>query len=741
VSIVDAIGRTYNDTIELRPPFAPTALIIDPSLGPDRLSVSWTKSSTPDAARYNLYRATSPGGPYVLANPDPVSHALYVNTGLSGSTFYYYRATAVDTSGNESAVSTTYSGSTNPPQAAGWPIPVKLETSASPAVGDIDGDGTKEIVQCSDKVYAWHANGTEMIDGDNDAQTWGVLTSLGSATDSPNGGFVSHPALAQMDLAPGFEIIAGSRETKQVFVLRYNGTTLPGWPRSLENKIRAGMVVGDLDGDGKNEVIAVDESGVIYVWRANGTELIDGDSNPLTQGVFYRMTGCTLNYSTPCVADIDEDGKNDLIVGSQGSQLFVFKYNGTSVTGFPYALTSSISGSPAVGDVDNDGHLEIVVFEFNGNFRVLRKDGTQQTFQFFANGAPLFFCPSPALGNVTGDAKLEMFIPSKNGKLYGINSIGNFLAGFPVNYNTTGQLTESSPIIADIDGDGSPDIVIGDESHYIRAFNVSGQPLAGFPLFTDDSMRGVPQAADVDGDGKVDLVAASWDKNVYVWDFPSTWNAANAPWPRFHANLHNNGRVGFVVPTPVLGTKFSFTVAQDRVHLEWFVPAEAGHEFSVERAVVEDGVTGVFAPIARKVDATLDGRVQLSDANVEMGSRYVYRLSGETGLVSETSGVYVPVSRAALGQNYPNPFNPSTKIEYWVPEVAKAGERMAVNVTVYDVRGARVRTLVSGGRSAGHYVAQWDGRDDRGAPVSSGIYFYRMTTAGFSAVRKMVLLK
>ena len=52
-------------------------------------------------------------------------------------------------------------------------------------------------------------------------------------------------------------------------------------------------------------------------------------------------------------------------------------------------------------------------------------------------------------------------------------AIGDFLPGFPVFYNTTGQYTESSPIVADFDGDGSPDILIGDESHYIRAFSAS----------------------------------------------------------------------------------------------------------------------------------------------------------------------------------------------------------------------------------------------------------------------------
>ena len=732
ISIVDFEGRAHVDTVELRPPVAPTALIIDPSLGVDRLRVSWTKSVSTDAARYNIYRAVAPGGPYTLANPDPVPHALYVDDGLNPNTLYYFRVTTLDASGNESLVSTTSSGSTNPPQLTGWPIALEAETASSPAVGDIDGNGDLEIVVCADKVYAWHDNGIELVDGDNDAQTWGLLSTQGQS-------FVSHPALARLDLLPGLEIIAASRDTKQVFVFKANGTVMTGWPRTLENSIRAGVVAGDLDNDGIFEVIAVDEKGVIYVWRADGTELIDGDSNPVTQGVFYRMTGCTLNYSTPAVANLDGDPSNELVVGSQGDQLFVFNSNGTINTGFPYALTSDIAGSPAIGDVDANGDLEIVVSEWGGAFRVLNHDATQQVFQFFTN--QLFFGPSPAIGNVTGDAKLEMFIPSKNGRIYGLTSVGNFLPGWPIFYNTTGGYTESSPIIGDFDGDGVPDIAIADESRFLRAFTVAGVPVAGFPLQTGDAMRAVPTITDVDGDGQVNLITAGWDENVYVWDFNGTWNAANAPWPRFHANLHNNGRLGFVVPTPVLGAQFVFTLGDERIHLDWLVPAEAGRVFTVDRAEVTGGTTGAFHTIARGVEASTDGRVLLTDKGVEMGGRYVYKLTGDPGVIHETNGLYVPVSRAELGQNFPNPFNPTTKIEYWVPEGTRAGDRAGVNLVVYDVRGARVRTLVSGPKGAGRYVAEWDGRDDAGSPVSSGVYFYRMTAGSFSAVRKMVLLK
>ncbi|MCI0452409.1 MAG: T9SS type A sorting domain-containing protein, partial [Candidatus Latescibacteria bacterium] len=88
----------------------------------------------------------------------------------------------------------------------------------------------------------------------------------------------------------------------------------------------------------------------------------------------------------------------------------------------------------------------------------------------------------------------------------------------------------------------------------------------------------------------------------------------------------------------------------------------------------------------------------------------------------------------------PNPFNPTTRIEYRLPETGPGG-KTDVSLVVYDVRGAKVRVLLSGPQAAGKHVAEWDGRNDAGSPVGSGVYFYRMTTPGFSDVRKMVLLK
>ncbi|HEU4365187.1 MAG TPA: C25 family cysteine peptidase, partial [Candidatus Krumholzibacteria bacterium] len=596
IQITDLYGRAYVDTVELRAPVPPTALLVDPGLGPDRLQVTWTASASPDAARYNLYRSTGAAGPFTKSNVDPVTHAYFVDTGLSATTKYYFKATTIDASGNESAMTAAFSGSTNPSQVVGFPIGLDLETASSPAVGDIDGDGLPEIVVGDRLLYAFHGDGGEVVDGDGSPVTWGVLSDQGQ-------GFVSHVALAQLDGLPGLEIVAPSRDTKEVYVFRHTGDALAGWPRPVENPIRAGAVVGDIDGDGlPEEVVAIDEFGVLYVWRADGTEFFDGDANPATQGVFKRLTGATFQYSTPALADIDGDSRDEIIVGTQADQLYAFNQDGSNVPGFPVALGGDISGSPAVGDVDGDGDLEIVIGVNNGSVRAIHHTGTDLWLRFLPNAA--FFDPSPALADVDGDGKLETFIPSSNGKLYCITYTGADRTGFPVTFSATTS-TESSPVIADVDGDGFVDVVLGSEEQSIWGWDRNGVVLEGFPLKTGDAMRGVPQLADVDLDGDTDLVAAGWDKNLYVWDFTGTWDDSKAPWPRFHANLHNNGRTGFSLPTPIGGAVFRYTALGKGMELVWTVSLNAGGLFNVSRAEVVAGETGPFHRVASAVGLTL----------------------------------------------------------------------------------------------------------------------------------------
>jgi hypothetical protein len=111
--------------------------------------------------------------------------------------------------------------------------------------------------------------------------------------------------------------------------------------------------------------------------------------------------------------------------------------------------------------------------------------------------------------------------------------------------------------------------------------------------------------------------------------------------------------------------------------------------------------------------------------------RAVYNSS--VGIVDAEDGVHP--ANFELAQNYPNPFNPQTTISYALPEMAY------VTLTVYNTLGRRVRNFDLGIQGAGDHQILWDGSDDQGRRVTSGIYFYRLSTGGQSQTRKMLLMK
>jgi len=89
----------------------------------------------------------------------------------------------------------------------------------------------------------------------------------------------------------------------------------------------------------------------------------------------------------------------------------------------------------------------------------------------------------------------------------------------------------------------------------------------------------------------------------------------------------------------------------------------------------------------------------------------------------------------SLSQNYPNPFNPSTTIKYSIPK------RTDVTISVYNLLGRKIRTITIEKQSAGEHEVNWDGTDQSGKAVASGIYFYRLTSGNYTESKKMILLK
>lgn len=92
-------------------------------------------------------------------------------------------------------------------------------------------------------------------------------------------------------------------------------------------------------------------------------------------------------------------------------------------------------------------------------------------------------------------------------------------------------------------------------------------------------------------------------------------------------------------------------------------------------------------------------------------------------------------TRSKMAQNYPNPFNSATTISYGVSEITH------IELTIFNILGQKIRTLVNCTQPAGSYQIQWDGRDNAGRNVASGIYLYRFKAGEFVQIRKMILMK
>jgi len=162
--------------------------------------------------------------------------------------------------------------------------------------------------------------------------------------------------------------------------------------------------------------------------------------------------------------------------------------------------------------------------------------------------------------------------------------------------------------------------------------------------------------------------------------------------------------------------------------------------------VVHRGLSEDFIPTpANRIASTTD--TAAFDGDWEWDSGFFYKVAARdvhgnegpfAGLApSDIVGVFdEDLPRAAfLTQNYPNPFNPSTTIRYGV------NRRVHVSLVIYDAAGRRVRTLVGEVREPDHYEEVWDGTDDSGRPVATGVYLCRLRAGTFESAHKMLLIR
>jgi hypothetical protein len=219
------------------------------------------------------------------------------------------------------------------------------------------------------------------------------------------------------------------------------------------------------------------------------------------------------------------------------------------------------------------------------------------------------------------------------------------------------------------------------------------------------------------------------------WDFAGTYvtqvniNNSNVALPANHLNLLGN------TPLPVELASFTAANANDQVQLKWTTAAEVNnYGFDIERKPE----AGDWQKIDFKAGRGTTNAAQeyaYTDKNPIAG-KIQYRLkqidnSGKAKYYSAIDVTVAPPHEYRLMQNFPNPFNPTTSIKFQLPAAA------FVTITVYDMLGREVSTLVNEEKQAGTYAVEWDGKDGRGMPAASGVYIYRLSAAGFAQAKKM----
>lgn len=198
-------------------------------------------------------------------------------------------------------------------------------------------------------------------------------------------------------------------------------------------------------------------------------------------------------------------------------------------------------------------------------------------------------------------------------------------------------------------------------------------------------------------------------------------------------------------PLPVELTTFTVNLTSNTVELNWETATEVNnYGFEILRSVRNDShsAEGIDEESWEKIgfvnghgNSNSPKYYSFTDSKNKLSGKVLYRLKqiDIDGKFTYSDAIEMKFELPLefnLAQNYPNPFNPTTVISYSIPEAAN------VNITVYDVLGTKIATLVNGNKQAGNYNTSFDA-----SSLSNGVYFYKIEVGSYSAIKKMILLK
>jgi hypothetical protein len=482
-----------------------------------------------------------------------------------------------------------------------------------------------------------------------------------------------------------------------------------------------GVAIADYDGDGDLDLYLVSEQVNQFFRNAGDGTFVD----------FTAMLDTSLadGYSGRSAAffDCDEDGDLDLYLVNATGVNRLYRNEKGDFLEQAQALGLADTGSGrglAIGDYDGDYDEDLFIANSTGESRLYRNDYSVFTETSMQAGLQLAGGEVAAVfGDYDSDGDVDLFISNERGanQLYDNQADGTFQDATKRDTLNLGQKTVGTAFF-DYDNDGDLDLVTtavnagagGDELYHNR------DPYL-FPVGTllnlepGSSGRGL-SFADYDGDGSVDLLVAD---AVHSRLYRNT--AASSHWLQVELRGPELNRQGLGAQVEVASgnqhqmrqMQLGYGYASQRPARLHFGLGSATQAETL-RVVWPDGEQTVYYGIT---------------ANQLLQLEHPQRTTAV-----QTSDEMQPIS-FWLWPNYPNPFNASTTFSY---QVAEQG---AVRLTLYNIAGQSIKPLVDAIQAAGRYQVSWDGHDEQGRPVASGIYFYSLQTAAQQQTRRLVLLR
>lgn len=367
----------------------------------------------------------------------------------------------------------------------GFPVDLTWGPDCDPALVDMDGNGTLEIVfgDASGRIQVYRHDGTPL-------PGWPVDTGHG-LSDSPL-------AVGDLNGDGSPEVVAG---TSGGMVLAYTaaGDVLPGWPVDTDREAEAHVVIGAIGGPYPRAVIyACDDK--LYA--------LDYHGDPWPGQIWRTFPGRVFNHP-PAVGDVDGDGRSEVaLMASHHAYAVPMTESGAAIWEI---LEDVASGPVSLGDFDLDGDVEMVIPLANGVLHVLDDDGDAfpgawpvDTGLGALNGA--------AVAQILGVSNPEIIVSGHDGDVSVFLSDGDEGYGWP--NDVGGWYVYSKPIVGVLDG--SPDVIVGARGRKAWSWSNLGQLNPGWPKTVDHHIYQTPAYGDLDQDGSAEVVLLSTDQLIVV---------------------------------------------------------------------------------------------------------------------------------------------------------------------------------------------------------------------------------